>query len=90
MKLQGTVILVAPDQNPEITEKGIHIPSSVKEKPNTGTILEVGAGCKQARVGDTVHYNRKGANVQEVNGVEYHFINEGQGLFIARDVIKQH
>jgi len=84
MKLQGTVVLLTPEENLEKTDKGIIIPKTIKDKPNFGIVVDVADGCTQLKAGDKVRYNRKSANIAHVNGVEYHFINEGQAFYIEK------
>ena len=80
MKLQGRSILVLPDENPEKTKKGIINPL-IKDKPNTGTVVDVGQGCEITIKGDHIQYQRKGASVMQIDDVEHHFIIEEQILY---------
>ena len=79
MKLQGRSILVLPDENPEKT-KGIINPL-IKDKPNTGTVVDRGPGCRVTSPGDHIQYKRKGASVMHIDEVEHHFIIEEQIFF---------
>lgn len=80
MRLQGKAILILPDYNPEKTKGGIINPVEVKA-PDSGKVLECGAGCEITSPGDQVQYKRKGAHVIHIDGVEQHFIIEEQIYF---------
>lgn len=80
MRLQGNSILVKPDENPDKTKGGIINPLS-KDKPNTGTVVQVGRACEICVAGDKIQYKRKGASVMDYEGVEHHFIIEDQIFF---------
>ncbi len=80
MRVQGKSILVIPDETPEQTKGGIINPV-MKDKPNTGTVVERGPGCEITSIGDHIQYQRKGASVMQIDDVEHHFIIEEQILF---------
>jgi len=84
MKVQGTAILLIPEDNKEYLKGNVIIPKTLKDKPNIGTVIEVGDGCTQVKIGNKIRYNRKAANKAHVNGVEYHFINESQCMYIEK------
>jgi co-chaperonin GroES (HSP10) len=84
MKVQGTIVLIKPEENPDKTAQGIFIPKMVKDQPKTGTAIQVGSGCKRVEAGDEVYYNRKMASIIEIDGVEHHFISEKQILFVVK------
>jgi co-chaperonin GroES (HSP10) len=88
MKIQGKGILVLPDDNPNATSKGILIPKTVKEKPKTGKVIDIGPGCKDVNIGDAINYERKGASVINLDGVEHHFIIEDQVYYYEREESK--
>lgn len=81
MKVLGKAVLVLPDENPEISTGGIHIPHTIKKKPLTGKVIACGEGCNGVKQGDMVYYDRGGANIIMLNstddnleGTEHHFI----------------
>lgn len=80
MELQGKAILILPDDTPEKT-KGIINPL-MKDKPNTGRVINHGPGCELVQIGDLVQYKRKGASVMMKEGMEHHFIIEEQIVFV--------
>ncbi|RLD57001.1 MAG: hypothetical protein DRI97_06295 [Bacteroidetes bacterium] len=80
MKIQGKAILILPDETPEQTKGGIINPA-VKDKPNTGRVVDCGPGCRITSQGDNVEYKRKGASIINIDGVEHHFIIEEQIFF---------
>lgn len=82
MRVQGKALLVLPENNPEKSEGGIQIPATVKEKPNIGCVIEAGAGCVDAKIGDRIQYHRKGSSVITIDEVEHHFIDENQITYI--------
>ncbi len=43
LKILGDRVMIEVDE-PETTEGGIHIPESAQEKPQQGTVIEVGEG----------------------------------------------
>ncbi len=45
LKILGDRVMIKVDE-PETTEGGIHIPESAQEKPQRGTVVEVGEGTR--------------------------------------------
>jgi co-chaperonin GroES (HSP10) len=82
MEIQGKAVLVLPDDNPDKTAKGVIIPRTVKKKPNSGRVVDVGPGCQQVRKGDQIQYARKGGSVIIIDDVEHHFVIEDQIFYI--------
>lgn len=83
MRLQGTAILIMPDQLPERTEQGLLvIPKSSKELlPEWGTIIEAGPACTVAKKGDRCIFPRKQASVITIDDKDFYFLNEHQIKF---------
>ena len=81
MRVQGTALLVKPEENPERTNSGILIPGEIAP-PNKGRVIECGDGCTLVRKNDIIQYNRKQASVLEVDGEELHFIIEDHVYFV--------
>ena len=80
MQVQGSAVLIKPEDNPEKIGS-IIIPKTVKEKPNLGTVIQAGPACKEISVGDKVHYQRKAASVIWIDEEEHHFVQEFQILY---------
>jgi len=76
MELQGKSVLIKPDSNPEKTKGGIVIADTVKNRNNTGIVVDIGIACEEVRKGDKVYYPFNKASLYEKEGVEYHFIME--------------
>lgn len=73
-------LLVSPKKQEKVTESGIYIPESHEEKPQTGTVLAIGAdlitdyGAKKTApcaVGDTVLYRDWSVKEYKDAGVDY-------------------
>ncbi len=82
MKIQGKAVLILPENLPEKSEGGIHIPETVKEQPIIGKVIDRGPGCEDVSPGDRVQYKRKGASILIMDDIEYHFITEEQIVYI--------
>lgn len=82
MRVQGKALLILPEDNPEKTEGGIHIPATATDKPNIGWVIEAGPGCENAKKGDRIQYNRKGSSIINIDDIEHHFISEDQIAYI--------
>jgi chaperonin GroES len=78
-------VIVKPAAAEEVTKGGIIIPDTVKEKPQRGEIIAVGAG-KVAedgkstpltvKVGDSVLYGKYSGTEVSVDGVDYLIMRE--------------
>lgn len=82
MELQGKAILILPDDNPEETQGGIAIPKTVKKKPISGKVVDVGPAVEEVSKGDKVLYARKAASKITVGETEYHFAMESMISYI--------
>ena len=86
MEIQGKSLLIRPDKLPERTKGGILIPSTAKEKPQTGMVVARGPLCEEVGVGCRVHFARKSASVIEFEGEEYYFTTEDpSNIFYVED-----
>lgn len=87
LKPMAGYVLVEPTEKEDVTKSGIFLPTDDKEKPQTGTILAIGAancdggacehchcGELDAKVGDQVVYKRWGGNEVKIGDVEYQFL----------------
>lgn len=83
-KLQPSAgyLILKPEDKQTKTASGIYLPDSSDEKPQMGTVLEVGSdditdsGAKKispAKKGDKVVYKKWGGNEVKIDGVDYLF-----------------
>ncbi|WP_298302415.1 co-chaperone GroES [Flavobacterium sp.] len=79
-------VLVEPIATETITASGIHIPDTVKEKPQKGTVVAVGNGKKDepmtVKVGDTVLYGKYAGTDLKLDGKDYLIMREDDILAI--------
>lgn len=81
--INDKVLIRVCDAEDEVTEGGIIIPGTAKEKPRVGVVLATGKGGDDrpmsVKVGDRVYYGRyaatNGVDI-ELNGVRYIIISE--------------
>jgi chaperonin GroES len=83
MQLLGKSVLILPDQLPERTDKGVLIPTTAKDKPQTGTIVDCGPVCTYAKKGLRIIFPRKSASVIVIDDKDYYFLNEDRITYIA-------
>lgn len=73
-------VLIAPDRLPEVTNAGIFVPGTVKEKPNRGTVIVTGPGTREKPItvqpGNKVIYGKYAGMPYKEDGVEYLLIRE--------------
>lgn len=90
-KLQplGDRILVKPLAREEVTRGGIVLPDTVKEKPQEGEVIAVGAGKRSEKgevipmdlkVGDIVLYAKYGGTEIKLEGEDYMILRESDVL----------
>jgi len=90
-KLQplGDRILVKPLAKEEVTRGGIVLPDTVKEKPQEGEVIAVGAGKRSEKgevipmdlkVGDIVLYAKYGGTEIKLEGEDYMILRESDVL----------
>ena len=72
----GTRILVVEDAPKEMTDGGIIIPDTAKQKSMTGTVSFVGNECKEVKSGDKVLYPQDTGSPLNLNGTEYLLMRE--------------
>jgi chaperonin GroES len=79
-------VLVEPIAAETITASGIHIPDTIKEKPQKGTVVAVGNGKKDeqltVKVGDTVLYGKYAGTELKLEGKDYLIMREDDILAI--------
>lgn len=85
-------VLIKPLEAEEKTASGILLPDTVKEKPQTGIIMEVGPGAKNedgknipmvVKVGQKVMYKKWGGNEIKVNNEEWMLVEQKDILAIV-------
>jgi chaperonin GroES len=85
----GDRILVKPLAKEEVTRGGIVLPDTVKEKPQEGEVIAVGAGKRSEKgelipmdlkVGDIVLYAKYGGTEIKLEGEEYMIRRESDVL----------
>jgi chaperonin GroES len=85
----GDRVLVKPMAKEEISRGGIVLPDTVKEKPQEGEVLAVGAGKlsdkgvrvpMEVKVGDMVLYTKYGGTEIKLEGEEYMILRDSDIL----------
>jgi len=85
----GERVLVKPMAREEVSRGGIVLPDTVKEKPQEGEVLAVGAGKRsdkgehipmEVKVGDTVIYAKYGGTEIKVDGEDLMILRESDIL----------
>ncbi len=83
--LAGKVLVKAKEAE-KVTAGGIIIPDTIKEKPNQGEVVAVGAAKKdetvEVKVGDKVLYGKYAGTEINLDGVDYLLLNQSDILFI--------
>lgn len=73
-------IYIREEEAETVTKGGIIIPDNVKEKPQLGTIVAIGAGYADrpmtVQVGDLVKYSKYAGSEDEIDGVTYRTMRE--------------
>ncbi len=69
-------IIVKADEESNKLPNGLILPQGVKDKPKTGTVIEVGSKITEFKSGDMVMYGEYSANK---------FTFEGEDLLIMRE-----
>ena len=86
LKIVGDRVMIKIDE-PETTEGGIHIPESAQEKPQQGTVIEVGEGQRlddgtlvspDVQKGDKVVFSKYGGTEIDDEGEEYLILDSSQ------------
>ena len=85
----GERVLVKPMAKEEVSRGGIVLPDTVKEKPQEGEVIAVGAGKRsekgefmpmEVKVGDVVIYAKYGGTEIKLEGVDYIILRESDIL----------
>jgi len=89
----GDRVIVEPKQEEEVSQGGVLIPDTAKEKPHQGKVIAVGNGRvtdegkvipMQVKVGDTVIYGKYSGTEVKLEGKEYLIISEKDILAIVK------
>lgn len=75
LELEDNYILVQPDKQPEQTASGIYLPDTGTDKPQTGTVINSGAGVVYED-GLKVVYKKWGGNEIKIGDIEYIFLDK--------------
>lgn len=81
--LKDRVVVKYSSEELEKTPGGIYVPDVAKEKPQKGTVIEVGSEVKEVKVGDTVLFDKYSGSKIKVDDVEYLIIKEEEILGIV-------
>jgi len=78
MIVLGRAILIKPDILPERNPNGaLFIPETSDEmKPETGTVVQAGTGCRDVRTGARVIFPRKACSVIVIDNEDYYMSYE--------------
>jgi chaperonin GroES len=80
--LKDRVVVKYSSEELEKTPGGIYVPDVAKEKPQKGTVIEIGSEVKEVKVGDTVLFDKYAGSKIKVDDVEYLIIKEEEILGI--------
>jgi chaperonin GroES len=84
-------VLVKPIERESVTESGLYLPESSKERPMTGKVVAVGPGRTldngtvakpQVKKGDTVVFGKYAGTEVEIKGDEHMIMRESELLGI--------
>ncbi|MCX8033695.1 MAG: co-chaperone GroES [Thermodesulfovibrio sp.] len=81
--LKDRVVVKYSSEELEKTPGGIYVPDVAKEKPQKGTVIEIGSEVKEVKVGDTVLFDKYAGSKIKVDDVEYLIIKEEEILGIV-------
>ncbi len=81
--LKERVVVKYSSEELEKTPGGIYVPDVAKEKPQKGTVIEVGSEVKEVKVGDTVLFDKYAGSKIKIDDVEYLIIKEEEILGIV-------
>jgi len=80
--LKDRVVVKFSSEELEKTPGGIYVPDVAKEKPQKGTVIEVGSEVKEVKVGDTVLFDKYAGSKIKIDDFEYLIIKEEEILGI--------
>ncbi|CDZ24026.1 hypothetical protein CCDG5_0907 [[Clostridium] cellulosi] len=90
IKPLGARVLLKQEESEETTKSGIVLPSSAKEKPNWGTVVEVGPGETKdgheikvtVKKGDRVIYSKYSGTEVKIDNEKYLILNQSDLLAV--------
>lgn len=80
--LKDRVVVRFSSEELEKTPGGIYVPDVAKEKPQKGTVIEIGSEVKEVKVGDAVLFDKYAGSKIKIDDVEYLIIKEEEILGI--------
>jgi len=83
--LKDRVVVKFSSEELEKTPGGIYVPDVAKEKPQKGTVMEVGSEVKEVKAGDTVLFDKYAGSKIKIDDVEYLIIKEEEILGIIQN-----
>ena len=83
IRLLGDRILVEPDKAEDTTASGLIIVESAQEKPQRGTVVNVGVGA-ELNVGDKIMYGKYAGTDIQIDGEEYLIMREDDILVVIQ------
>lgn len=84
----GRRVVILPDEAPDMTEGGLHVPGVAKDEPATGTVLAVGEPIEASdygewpKKGDSVTYRKYAGVLTTIQGHEVLFLRVDDILWI--------
>lgn len=82
MRITGNNVCILPYGNPNKTKSGIIIPKTVKEQPNTGTVVDHGPNVEAVERGKKVIFARKAGSVLNIDDVEHLLVPEDKISYV--------
>ncbi len=73
-------VLVEPMEMEEKTESGIIIPDTAKDKPQQGTVVEVGDDVELVKKGDVVVFEKYAGNELKIDDKKFIILKEDEIL----------
>jgi chaperonin GroES len=84
MKPLHDLLLIKPCASDEVTEGGLYIPESARERSNKGEVIEVGIGTKlrpvEAKKGDIIIHIKGAGEEYVINGEKHYLIRQADVL----------
>ena len=77
------LVLATIDSAPTTTASGLYLPESATEKPKTATVVAVGSGVKNVKVGEKIIYESYAGTDIKHQDQDYVLVNEEKILAIV-------
>ena len=79
-------VVVKRDAKPEEVKEGlIYRPGTTIARPTTGTVLAVGDGCTELKVGDRIQFEHFAGYTVEVDGEELDILRETEIVGVLQE-----